>query len=198
MPSKDNYYDGITWEGLVVLRSMVSLLDASSSGDLGRVKEFVDADAHLGIDDTDGHGLTALAMAVRGGHHAIVNTLLQAGADPDVKDMDERTALWIAVDREDKIMARMLLANGADPGIKDGNGYTAMIYAAIHKKISIYSTLAQHHCDPDEQCSDGSSARSHDSSALAVQAYAVSRLAHSVQLFTSIDIYNIYCIYYVS
>jgi len=71
------------------------LFDALSNGEL----EMVLKQLNTGIDiNTRGNlGETPLITAARLGHKQIVNYLLQKGADPEIKDFDGITALFLAI-----------------------------------------------------------------------------------------------------
>lgn len=71
---------------------------------------------------------TALALAVRGGHVAVVRTLLEAGADPNRRDVDGLTPLMRAVTdgRAAESTARQLVALGADVYAEHLSGLTAL------------------------------------------------------------------------
>lgn len=75
--------------------------------------------------------LTALLMAAPFGPPAVIQTLLDAGAVVNAKDVRGMTPLMLAVatDHQDAAVIRMLLQHGADPQIKSEAGDTAIDWA---------------------------------------------------------------------
>ncbi|PLN77319.1 ankyrin [Aspergillus taichungensis] len=87
---------------------------------------------------------TALMVAVRNGHHALVRRLLKSDAIYlDARDADDRTALSYAVYRqqpwcrsqrplmqaEENCMLKLLLEQGSDPNTRDSTGRTVLALA---------------------------------------------------------------------
>ena len=66
--------------------------------------------------------------------------LLNAGADPDVKDMMTKTPLHIAVDKGEE-RVRTLLRYGADPSISNANGDTPLDDAIAKEKDEVAALL---------------------------------------------------------
>jgi ankyrin repeat protein len=77
------------------------------------------------VDAQDQNGRTALMEAAGKGNIPEVRALLEAGADPNIRDNKGRTALMNAW----KEAAILLLEAGADPNIKDNDGETAIYHS---------------------------------------------------------------------
>jgi hypothetical protein len=75
-------------------------------------------------------GFTALGMAAREGRAAVIERLVRAGADPDIRDTNENewTPLLNAVHKHQRNAVQALLRLGADPD--KGGGLTPLIMAA--------------------------------------------------------------------
>lgn len=58
---------------------------------------------------------TALYFAASQGTSEVVKSLLEHGAHPDPRDLENETPLWHAAKRGDLAMVKMLLDAGADP-----------------------------------------------------------------------------------
>lgn len=86
-------------------------------------------------------GLSPLMLASAHRDSAIVQTLLDAGADVNAKDVRGMTPLLYAVSNEEQNTAnlKLLLAKGADPKAKDNNGEDALAWA---KKFNNPAVLA--------------------------------------------------------
>jgi ankyrin repeat protein len=102
---------------------------------------------------------TPLHLAVSCRDQAIVNMLLQNGANPNEKDGDENTPLHLAVGYSDQAIVNMLLRNGANPNEKDENGNTplhlAVDLAVRYQDLKIMHILLQNGADINEKDSDG-------------------------------------------
>ena len=74
----------------------------------------------------------------------LVRALLDAGADPNIRDADGTTALHYAIANENKGLIRLLLERGADmnlPATSDGNGLTALQAAKAQDKPDVLAIL---------------------------------------------------------
>ncbi len=79
------------------------------------------------IDSVDEDGRTALCHAVCDSYAFLaVPFLLEAGADPDIRDGEGRTALHFAANHGANPVVEALLEAGASPGIADHYGLTPM------------------------------------------------------------------------
>ncbi|MFO0900131.1 MAG: ankyrin repeat domain-containing protein [Pirellulales bacterium] len=87
---------------------------AAANGDLERVRAALTA----GIDvDSPGHcGVTALMVALQARHLPIAKLLIEQGADPELTDDFNSTALKHAVEADFADGVRVLLSLGVDRG----------------------------------------------------------------------------------
>jgi ankyrin repeat protein len=122
--------------GAVTYKQMMGnnkLLTAVLANDLDAVDVLVDSANDLERD-------SALIAAVNKGFFAIVECMLDAGADPcAVQSQSSVLSIACSLGRAD--IARILIEADADVGAKDGNGKTAMQIAAQHKHRDIVSML---------------------------------------------------------
>jgi ankyrin repeat protein len=90
------------------------------------------AEGNQELDYGDSDGSTALLEALRWDLETVVEQLVAAGADPNLKDLHGMTPLmqsaWYCRSRA----IPLLFARGARPDDKDHDGYTALMYAASH------------------------------------------------------------------
>ncbi len=75
-------------------------------------------------------GATALMCASLKGHYKIVEALLNAGADPNMKNHGGITALMYASIHGNMKITKILLDFGADASLKDKDDNTLLIHAA--------------------------------------------------------------------
>ncbi len=62
-------------------------------------------------------GPSLVCKALREGYHEILSMLLEAGADPDHRDVSGYSAPLLAAKTDDSTALRILLEHGADPGV---------------------------------------------------------------------------------
>lgn len=85
----------------------------------------------------------SLLAAARFGDVALVEQLLQAGADPNIQDSSGRTALHYAVERCNAQMAACLLVYRADHRMADQQGVAAL--DLNHVSIELLHSIRQRH-----------------------------------------------------
>ena len=103
-----------------------------------------------------------LIVAAREGDVALIKTLLEAGADVDVKTSDGETALILAVSPEvwgetDEAV-KALLEAGADVDARDSDGVTALILAVWRETDEAVKALLEAGADVDAKTPDGETA----------------------------------------
>jgi ankyrin repeat protein len=72
------------------------------------------------------YGRTPLCQAAENGHTPVVNLLLEAGAEFEVKDKSGRTPLSIAAEKGQDAVISVLLKAGAEFEVKDNFGWTPL------------------------------------------------------------------------
>lgn len=98
-----------------------------SSGNEDPFQVFWDEVADMNVQDD---GRTFLYEVFRADDEALIQKLIDNGADIDMKDQNGKTALWEAVNKENESALNKLLDNGADVHVSDNNG-TTLIWEAI-------------------------------------------------------------------
>jgi uncharacterized protein len=76
--------------------------------------------------------VTPLQSACASGERESARILLEAGADPNVRQQGGFTPLHAAAQNGDEELARLLLAHGADPGAATDDGRTARDFGLAH------------------------------------------------------------------
>lgn len=105
---------------------------ATRDGDLAGLQRLVNGGADINKQDTT-WGKCCLKIACRGNlgarHLAIVQWLLEQGADMEVTDNDHRTALHEAARAGRQELAQCLVEHGANTKVKDRFGWTPLEFA---------------------------------------------------------------------
>ena len=86
-------------------------------------------------------GVTPLLSAAFWGSRALVQVLLDGGADPDKADENGLTPLYVATQRDNIEVVKLLIECGADINRTDNKGWTPLHVAAFYGKRSIYTML---------------------------------------------------------
>ena len=80
-------------------------------------------------------------MAIQEGREAVVNTLLNGGADINQRNNNEETALHMAVRRGDAMLVNTLLDRGTDIHQRNNTGETALLIAVRSRHVGVTGTL---------------------------------------------------------
>jgi ankyrin repeat protein len=127
------------------------LMESLRSGDRQRFQKLLQEN-QSGINAKGPGGSTPLMYAVLYGSAAEVKSLLEHGADPNVRNGANATALMWATDDADK--TRLLLAHHADPNLRSDEGRTALLIAARRNgSADVVKQLLEHGADPSAKSS---------------------------------------------
>ena len=91
------------------------------------------------------NGDTALMKATREGVYAVVEELINAGADINATNNDNNNALWFACFGNHYDLIRLLLAAKININNQNDNGATVLMYAASAGKTEVVKLLLQYH-----------------------------------------------------
>jgi ankyrin repeat protein len=106
---------------------------------------------HEGADPNiqDRMGFTPLISAAREGHIEVVRTLLENGADPNLRGgLNNWYPLMHAVHKNQLESAQALLERGADVNARGAHGDTALMMAAGYGRTEIVRLLLRRGADP--------------------------------------------------
>jgi len=108
----------------------VNLIQASESGDLALVRTILATEVN--IDAVDDRGRTAVMAATHGNHPAVVNVLIEAGANIHIQDnMRDNPFLYAGAEGLLKIL-RLTIAAGPNTKLVNRYGGSALIPACHH------------------------------------------------------------------
>ncbi|KAK3238665.1 hypothetical protein CYMTET_51336, partial [Cymbomonas tetramitiformis] len=105
------------------------------------------------------HGYTALMRASKNGHGAVVERLVEAGADPNHADQEGYTAMTLASLHGDEAVVEMLIEAGAD--LNRATGYqreTALMVASYNGHEAVVEMLVEAGADPNHAGKEGKTA----------------------------------------
>lgn len=108
---------------------LTPLIRASAQPFMKSLRAFTERGADLEIAHPDS-GDTALMFAIDSEQIAKVEELLNAGANPNVRNYAGHTPLMFATERKNRTVAAALLDRGAFIDAKDVDGLTPLMYAA--------------------------------------------------------------------
>ncbi|KAJ4024382.1 hypothetical protein NW752_002951 [Fusarium irregulare] len=113
---------------------------AASNGDVDRIRKLLNGKAkeYLDLDAEDEDGTPPLIYASCFGHEAVVQALIDAGADVNKQDRNQWTALMWAMTNRHKGIAKLLLDNNASSDQKTSSGRTAFDFVPPDSEMSFY------------------------------------------------------------
>jgi ankyrin repeat protein len=97
----------------------------------------------VNIDGQDSNGHGALAQAIKNGHFAIVQLLINKGADVTIRTKAANTLLMLAVLANNPHIVELLLTRASDVNAQDHVGDTALMLAASTAQNDIVEMLIE-------------------------------------------------------
>jgi uncharacterized protein len=122
-----------------------ALFAATVAGDLQVLERVLALSPNLDLRDV--HGATALFYSATG-RTAVLERLIQRGADVNLPDQRGRSPLIVAVLMNHIDAVGQLLAAGADVNYQDHHGATALFYAAEAGLLDLTELLVKRGADP--------------------------------------------------
>ncbi len=146
-------------ELLLAQLASLDLLEAAAIGDAGQVDRLL-AEGPGRVDRRSGDGFTALHYSAFFGRPAVVERLIDAGADVSaVADNPMRVQpLHSAAAAAQPAVAEQLLAAGADANARQQGGFAPLHAAAQNGDERLVDLLLAHGADPALETDDGRSA----------------------------------------
>jgi ankyrin repeat protein len=138
--------------------SEVAILNACFNNKLDETRFLLAEEPGLADTQSDGShfesGSCPLGLASGCGHSALVDLLLEAGADPNLTSKDGSPLLMAAWGGDVEI-TRKLLESDADTNIVSESGESALMAAAIKGHFEIGRQLIEHGAIVDAQTTEG-------------------------------------------
>ena len=126
---------------------MTALHWAATHGDADLARMLIYAGANLRAA-TRLNGYTPLFLASREGHHAVIQALLEAGADAKVVSSTGSTSLMLAAASGSVPAVKLLIDAGADVHAREtARGQTALMFAAAYDRAAVIDLLLQKGAD---------------------------------------------------
>lgn len=139
-----HFESNINHEPQGVIRSHSLLHIAIARGDMDKTKEELENGAN--INALAGDGLSTLQWAMTA-DLAVLDFLLQAGANPNVQSPEGATPIMNAVQSDKMKHLQLLIAHGAEVNKQDNRGFTALHRAAEMGRIEMVEELLKQGAD---------------------------------------------------
>ena len=117
------------------------LLIVAGQNDIAGIRQLLKRGVPVDTPSNDGSGCSALLVAAASGYIDLMQTLLDAGANPRLHDKHGDTPLMAAVRVGSLSAIKLLLARGADPNQVDETGRSALTWAARSRREDVVRAL---------------------------------------------------------
>jgi ankyrin repeat protein len=142
------------------MEQLERLLNAVRGGNLGTVSDLVTKHPAL-VVATDQRGSSPLILAAYYDREAVVDFLLNKGAEVDSQDASGNTALMGVCFKGYLPMAKILIGRGANVNHRNAMGATCLIYAVNFNKPEMAKLLLEYGSDITIKDAKGNSALDH-------------------------------------
>ncbi|MCE5364983.1 ankyrin repeat domain-containing protein [Pseudomonas anguilliseptica] len=114
-------------------------IDFITTGNRSLISNYIDKKTDL--NERAAYGWTPLMMAIAQGDLETAKTLLDLGADPDITNLQKRSALHFAARYANLESCLLLIEYGANLNIQDTRGNTPLIIATSYGSLEIVEAL---------------------------------------------------------
>ncbi len=118
------------------------IFQLARSGEVNKLRELIDLNPELDINQKNHKGYSPLMLAVYNGNHEVSRMLLEEGADPNSSDLSGSTVLMGAAFKGDVEMVILLVNRGAKPDLINHNGITAEQWARAFGRRNVVALLS--------------------------------------------------------
>ena len=123
----------------------IQLLNASSKGDLDKVKSLLKQG--VDINTVYENGDTGLILSSTNGHLEVVEFLIKSGIDIEAVNQRGKTSLMLASQDGNIEIVKLLIKSGADVNAKDENEDTALKWASEYGTLDVLNFLLKSGAD---------------------------------------------------
>ena len=146
-------------------KAVEKLIDAAMDGKLKQVQQLIASG--VDVNAIGSCNRTALSLAIQSGKISVIQTLLEAGADPNLPDetddgladsspLMEAASTFFATNRGE--MVRLLIQRGANVNQQENKGQTALMQALAYSDLDAIAALIEAGANLDIQDNDGNTA----------------------------------------
>lgn len=134
--------ENVTSGGAIIALPEEPLVKAAAANDLASIMELVHTTSNVNKADAITE-MTALDFAVENGNSEVVRVLLEAGANPQLKNGVERTALMYLRESATAELVQTLMKSGADINFHDESGETPVMNAVTSAPFEVVRVLIE-------------------------------------------------------